>query len=86
MAPEPAKKPTFFIALEKLMEAYDIADYAVVARSVDGETRSTWIAGIGTSIVSDRERAMVLYGEMSMLQASIVNRYLLRQKATPNDL
>jgi hypothetical protein len=75
------KKPTFFVALEKLMEAYDIADYSVVARAVDGETRSTWIAGIGTSIVSDRERAMVLYGEMSMLQQSILNRYTLRPKA-----
>lgn len=58
------------------METYDIADYAVVARAVDGQTRSTWIAGIGTSIVSDRERAMVLYGELSMLQESIIGRYM----------
>jgi hypothetical protein len=75
-----AKAPTFFVALERLMETYDIADYAVVARAVDGETRSTWIAGIGTSVVSDRERAMVLHGELGMLQASILNRYMLGPK------
>jgi hypothetical protein len=79
-SPEPAK-PIFFVALERLMETYDIADYAVVARSVDGETRSTWIAGVGQNIVSDRERAMVLYGEMAILQESILNRYL-RKLAT----
>lgn len=72
---EPAK-PTFFIALERLMEAHAIADYAIVARSVDGETRSSWIAGVGSNLVSDRERAMVLYGEMAILQESIMGRYL----------
>jgi hypothetical protein len=78
MDEKPSKPPTFFVALEQLMESYHVADYAVVARTVDAETRSTWIAGVGQNIVSDRERAMVLYGEMALLQNSILNRYTLK--------
>ncbi len=79
MSTSPEAKPLpFFAALEKLMEAHNVADYSVVARAVDGETRSMWIAGIGTNVVSDRERAMVLYGEMALLQHSILTRYSLK--------
>jgi len=68
------KESKFFTALDTLMEKYDVADYAVVARGVDGEMRSNWIAGTGESVISDRERGMVLYGEMALLQHSILNR------------
>lgn len=81
MDDKPSKKPAFFAALEQLMETHDIADYAVVARAVDGETKSVWIAGVGNNIVSDRERAMVLYGEMGILKQSILNRYMLKAAA-----
>lgn len=81
MDDKPSNKPAFFAALEQLMEAHHIADYAVVARAVDGETKSVWIAGVGNNIVSDRERAMVLYGEMGILQQSILNRYMLKAAA-----
>lgn len=74
MPAESNKSPGFFGAIDDLMERFHVADYAVVARGVDGEMRSNWIAGTGESIISDRERGMVLYGELALLQASILDR------------
>lgn len=68
------KESHFFKAVDDLMEKFNVADYAVVARTVDGEMRSNWIAGTGDSLISDRERGMVLYGELALLQASILDR------------
>lgn len=68
------KESGFFKAMDDLMERFAVADYAVVARGVDGEMRSNWIAGTGESVISDRERGMVLYGELALLQLSILNR------------
>ncbi len=82
MAKESNKSPGFFKAIDDVMERFSVADYAVVARGVDGEMRSNWIAGTGDNIISDRERGMVLYGELALLQASILDR-VYGPKATP---
>lgn len=71
---ESNKSPGFFKAMDDVMERFSVADYAIVARGVDGEMRSNWIAGTGDNIISDRERGMVLYGELALLQASILDR------------
>lgn len=73
---ETNKSPGFFKAVDDLMERFQVADYALVARGVDGEMRSNWIAGTGDNVISDRERGMVLYGEMAMLQYSIIGRHV----------
>lgn len=78
------KESAFFKAIDDLMDKYRIADYAVVARGVDGEMRSNWIAGVGDNIISDRERGMVLYGELALLQASILDR-VYGPKARPGE-
>lgn len=80
------KESAFFNAIDTLMEKHNVADYAVVARGVDGEMRSNWIAGTGDSIISDRERGMVLYGELALLQASILERvYGPKSPPAPHD-
>lgn len=84
MAAESNKSPGFFKAIDDLMERFSVADYAVVARGVDGEMRSNWIAGTGDSLISDRERGMVLYGELALLQASILDRVYGPKQIPPN--
>lgn len=73
---ETNKSPGFFKAVDDLMERFCVADYALVARGVDGEMRSNWIAGTGVDLISDRERAMVLHGELALLQHAIIGRHL----------
>lgn len=69
------KKPSFFDALTQLMDLHGMADWVVVAKAVDGQVKSTWIAGTGEGVVSDRERAGLLYFELAHMQASILQRF-----------
>lgn len=66
------RRPSLFPALEAVLDTYGVVDYAFVGRSVDGEIHATWFAGIGDSIISDRERQGNLYFELEHLQAHIL--------------
>lgn len=73
-AEKPKKKPPvpFERAVEQLIEKYGYADWAVVVRSDAPLTLGWYVAGDGKDTALDRERAMVLYGELAALQDLIL--------------
>ncbi len=76
-------RKAFIQALDDLMEAYGIADYAVVARTVTGDLDCTWVAGTGKDTISDRERSNVLYAEMARLQLDLLARTMPHEIEKP---
>lgn len=70
----PGRK-SFFNALTLLMEKHGMVDWVVAAKAVDGQVKSTWIAGVGDSILEDRERAGLLHFEVSQLALDILLKY-----------
>lgn len=79
---EPKKKPNlpFEKAVEMLFERHGYVDYAVVARSVDGEKRGFWLAGDGQNPLGDEDRSLLLHGDMEVLQSTIIDRAKQRLK------
>ena len=72
-------KASLHSSILAVLEAYKYADWAVVARAVDGNKLSFWEAGEGQSTVGDRERAMILVGEIEDLKDVIVQYWRKRQ-------
>lgn len=80
---EPKKKPAlpFEKAVEVLFERHGYVDYAIVARSVDGEKRGFWLAGDGQNPLGDEDRSLLLHGDMEVLQGTIIDRAKARLKS-----
>lgn len=74
MSEDQPKKPiaNFETAIEALCQRYGYADWAVVARKADSSVKGWWVAGDGKNIVKDRERALLLHGEVAVLQDTII--------------
>lgn len=73
MAPEKTKRVTpFRNAIEAVCEKYGFADWAIIARAVDGTKKAWWVAGDGNNPIGDEDRSGLLLFEMAKLQASIV--------------
>lgn len=65
------KKPLFHNVFIKLLESYQIADFAFVGVRVDSEKVWLWEAGNNES--GDRDRINVLYAEIARLQNKMLN-------------
>lgn len=74
-------KADFMTAMEAVLEAYGFADWVVIPRAVDGSKLAFWTAGEGEAPIGDRERSMLLIGEMEDLKLTILEYW--RSKQTP---
>ena len=72
-------KVGFREAIEAVLEAYGFADWVTIPRAVDGGKKAFWAAGGGESAIGDRERAMILIGEMEDLKDSIIQYWRKRE-------
>ena len=70
----------FHTALVAVLESFKFADWAVIARAVDGNKFGTWEAGDGENPVGSRERAMIMVGEMEDLKDTIIQYWRKRQE------
>ena len=79
---KPRRKPIppFETALEALLERYGFVDFAYVVRSARGLKAGNWIAGDNQDPVADRDRALLIYGDMAVLGETLI-AYLKKQPA-----